>query len=373
MNNYNTVYVGMDVHKESFSLCCFTLDMEQPKYVQKISSDYRMILKYLDKMRTIFGEDSHFVCGYEAGCLGYTLYHQLNDCGVECVILAPTTMLVETRRKRVKTDSRDTMQIAKCLAYHTYSPVHIPTEKDNQVKEYIRMRDDHKLSLKRIKLQILSFCLRHGWNYTGGGNWTEAHLNWLRQLELEEIYRETLTEYIITYEQLTSKIKRYDERIEELSGENEYKEGVKKLSCFMGIKTHSALSIMVEVGDFKRFSNAQKFASYIGLTPGEDSSGDDITHLGITKAGNSHVRRLLIEASQCYSRGAIGRKSKTMEQRQRGNAPEVIAYADRANERLRRKYYKMVLKNSKKVNVAKAAIARELACFIWGMMTENIS
>ena len=141
----------------------------------------------------------------------------------------------------------------------------------------------------------------------------------------------------------------------------------------MGIKTHSALSIMVEVGDFKRFSNAQKFASYIGLTPGEDSSGDDITHLGITKAGNSHVRRLLIEASQCYSRGAIGRKSKTMELRQRGNAPEVIAYADRANERLRRKYYKMVLKNSKKVNVAKAAIARELACFIWGMMTENIS
>ena len=125
MNNYNTVYVGMDVHKESFSLCCFTLDMEQPKYVQKVSSDYRMILKYLEKMRTIFGENSRFICGYEAGCLGYTHYHQLNNCGIECIILAPTTMLVETRRKRVKTDSRDTMQIAKCLAYHTYSPVHI--------------------------------------------------------------------------------------------------------------------------------------------------------------------------------------------------------------------------------------------------------
>ena len=107
--------------------------------------------------------------------------------------------------------------------------------------------------------------------------------------------------------------------------------------------------------------------------PGEDSSGDDKARLGITKAGNRHVRQLLIESSQSYSRGQIGYKSKVLKARQTGNTPKVIAYADKANERLRRKFYKMVLGKSKKHNVAKTAVARELACFMWGMMTDNIA
>ena len=131
-------------------------------------------------------------------------------------------------------------------------------------------------------------------------------------------------------------------------------------------------AVLTEVGDFKRFASAQHFASYIGLTPGEDSSGDDQHRLGITKAGNRHVRSLLVEAAQSYSRGQIGFKSKALKARQDGNPPEVIAYADKANERLRRKYYRMVLKNNKKTNVAKTAVARELACFMWGMITGNV-
>lgn len=130
---------------------------------------------------------------------------------------------------------------------------------------------------------------------------------------------------------------------------------------------------LVEVGDFQRFASAQNFASYLGLVPSEDSSGDGQTRLGITKAGNRHVRMLLTEASQCYARGQIGFKSKELKSRQAGNSPQVIAYADKANERLRRRYYKMVLEKSKKHNVAKTAIARELACFMWGMMTEHIA
>lgn len=144
---------------------------------------------------------------------------------------------------------------------------------------------------------------------------------------------------------------------------------MKKLSCFLGIQTQTALSSIVEVGDFKRFSSAEKFASYLGLVPGEDSSGDSQTKLGITKAGNTHVRRLLAEAAQCYGRGQISHKSKVLKARQQGNPSEVIAYADKANKRLRRKYYKMVLSQGRKANVAKTAVARELACFIWGMMT----
>ena len=131
----------------------------------------------------------------------------------------------------------------------------------------------------------------------------------------------------------------------------------------------TALSVITEVGDFKRFANAQCFASYLGLTPGENSSGPDRNRLGITKAGNRYIRMLLMEAAQCYSHGRIGYRSKVLKKRQEGNSPAVIAYADKANERLRRRYYYLTLHKNKRCNVAKTAVARELACFIWGMMT----
>jgi transposase len=122
---------------------------------------------------------------------------------------------------------------------------------------------------------------------------------------------------------------------------------------------------------YQRFAKPENFASYLGLTPGEDSSGDDRNRLRITKAGNTHVRRLLIETSQSFCKGQIGHKSKALKERQSGNSPEALAYADKANERLRRKYYRLTLHNGKKANVAKTAVARELACFIWGMMNEQ--
>jgi transposase len=141
----------------------------------------------------------------------------------------------------------------------------------------------------------------------------------------------------------------------------------------IGVKTQTALSVVVEVGDFQRFANAQKFAAFIGLVPGEDSSGEKHSRGSITKAGNSHVRRLLVESAQSYTRGAVGYKSKELKRRQSGNTTEVIAYADKANERLRRKFYRMILKNGSKRNIAATALARELACFIWGLMTDNIA
>ena len=372
MNN-TTVYVGMDVHKESFTLCAYTLEKEKGSYSRRTPADYKEVLKYLEFLRTVYGNDTIFVCGYEAGCLGYTLYHQLSDHHVDCVILAPTTMLEQRGKKRIKTDKRDAEIIGKCLAQHNYSPVHVPTASDEEVKEFLRMRDDHKLALKKVKQQILAFCLRHNYRFDGNSHWTAAHINWLKSLTPEALYKEILDEYLLTYTTLSDKLERLDKRIEELAAKNEYKEAVRKLCCFIGVKTHTALSVIVEVGDFKRFASAEKFASYIGLVPGEESSGDGQTRLGITKAGNRHVRMLLTEASQCYSRGQIGYKSKALKTRQDGNTPQVIAYADKANERLRRRYYKMVLSKCKKHNVAKTAIARELACFMWGMMTDNIA
>lgn len=169
------------------------------------------------------------------------------------------------------------------------------------------------------------------------------------------------------------KIDRLDRRIGELAAREEYCEKTKQLSCFLGIKTHTALAVVVETGDFKRFPSAEKYACYLGLVPGENSSGPSQTRLGITKVGNSHVRRLLVEAAQNYSRGQVGYKSRELKARQSGNTPESIAYADKANERLRKKYYRLMLSHGKSGNVAKTAVARELSCFIWGMMSGKMS
>ena len=258
--NYSTIYVGMDVHEASFSLCCYTNEKEEAEYPQKVQDLYSKVLNYIEAMRFHYGDDALFICGYEAGCLGFTLYHQLTAHGVKCIILAPTTMPQPKGKKKIKTDKRDARNIARCLAHHEYSPVHVPTAQDEQTKEYIRMRDDHKLALKKVKQQILAFCLRHNYRFEGtGSNWTQAHLRWLRALHPEGLYQETLKEYLLTYDQLVDKLERLDKRIEELASGEAYKEDVAKLSCFIGVKTITALAVLTEVGDFKRFASAQSF------------------------------------------------------------------------------------------------------------------
>jgi len=367
------VYIGMDVHKENYTLCCYSYDEDKLGYQQKIEPDYKMVMKYIEKIRKNYPSEVEIECGYEAGCIGYTLYRQLTEHGVKCVILAPTTMAI-TNKGRIKTDKRDAGNIARCLAFHTYSEVRVPTAEDEAVKDYIRMRDDQKKALKIIKQQILAFVLRHGYRYEGGKNyWTGKHVKWLKSLDLGGTLQESLQEYLVTYDYLADKVERLDKKIEEIADDEKYREQVKKLICLIGVKPLTALSVIVEIGDFVRFASAEQLAAFLGLVPGEDSSGEKQNRGSITKAGNSHVRRLLVESAQSYTRGAIGYKSNDLKIRQSGNSPQVIAYADKANERLRRKFYRMTLKNGAKRNVAATAIARELACFMWGLMTDHIA
>ena len=371
---YRILKIGMDVHSTNYTLCAMepVIGEEDRIYATiKVTPDYKNILMFIENLKLKLGLDNQYdiQCGYEAGCLGYSLYNQLTAAGVKCVILAPTTMLTQ-QGTRIKTDARDARMIAQCLSYGGYHAVYIPTEEDAAVKEYLRMRDDHKLALKKVKQQINAFCLRHGCHYEGT-KWTLAHLKWLQKLDLEGLYRETLEEYMVSYEEQTAKIERFDKRIEEIAAQEKYQEKVKRLGCFLGIKTHTALSLIVETGDFTRFGKGNRYAAYLGLAPGEHSSSDSVNRLGITKAGNSHLRLLLVEAAGSICKGAVGHKSKALRARQNGNTAEVIAYADKANTRLRSKYYKMI-RHGKKRNVAVAAVARELACFVWGMMTDNI-
>lgn len=367
--------IGMDVHSTNYTLCAMepVIGAEDRIFANiKVTPDYKNILMFIENLKQKLGlNDTYDIeCGYEAGCLGYSLYNELTAAGVKCVILAPTTMLTQ-QGQRIKTDARDAVMIAQCLSYGGYHPVYIPTEEDDSVKEYLRMRDDMKLALKKVKQQINAFCLRHGYHYDKT-KWTIAHLKWLKQLDLSALYRETLDEYMAAYDEQTAKIERFDKRIEELASQERYQKKVEKLGCFLGIKTHTALSLIVETGDFERFAKGNVYAAYLGLAPGERSSSENINRLGITKAGNRHLRQLLIEAAGGICKGAVGHKSKDLRQRQNGNTADVIAYADKANTRLRSRYYKFI-RHGKKRNVAVAAIARELACFIWGMMTDHIS
>ena len=367
--------IGMDVHSTNYTLCAMepTIGAEDRVFGSiQVAPDYREVIAFIESLKRKLGLDhgDSIECGYEAGCLGYTLYHQLTGAGIKCVILAPSTMLTQ-QGKRIKTDKRDAYLIAQCLCYGGYHPVYIPTGTDDAVKEYLRMRDDHKLALKKLKQQINAFTLRHGYQYVGT-KWTIKHITWLKNLELDPMYRETLNEYMASYEEQEAKIERFDKRIKEIAAETRYKEDAEKLGCFLGIRTHTALSLIVETGDFKRFAKGNIYAAFLGLVPGEHSSSTNVNRLGISKAGNTHLRRLLIEAAGGICKGAIGHKSKELRSRQSGQSAEVIAYADKANTRLRSKYYRMI-RHGKKRNVAVTAVARELACFVWGMMTGNTS
>ena len=363
-------YVGMDVHTTNYTLCCYGIENDTIFATVQVAPHYDNIVKYLKKVKENSGYES-FLCGYEAGCLGYSLYHQLKSAGINCVILAPTSM-PRISKNEIKTDKRDAAKIAKCLAYNTYSPVYVPDDEDNAVKEYIRLRDSQKDALKRIKQQINAFCTRYGKAFEGKSKWTRAHICWLEKLEFDDgILQETFKEYLMLYSQAVSKLKVFDERIAKLADKERYADNVKKLRCLIGVETHTAMAIISETGDFKRFKSARQYAAYLGLVPGETSSGNMRCRTGITKAGNTHIRILLTESAQCYSRGSHGIKTKALAEKQSGNSSEVISYADKANERLRRKFRK-ILTTSKR-NIAVTAVARELSCFIWGLMTDNIA
>ena len=368
------IKIGMDVHSTNYTLCAMepTIGAEDRVFGElQVAPDYKEVIAFINTLQLKLGlnDDYSIECGYEAGCLGYTLYHQLTNAGIKCVILAPTTMLTQ-QGQRIKTDKRDARLIAQCLCYGGYHPVYIPTGEDDSVKEYLRMRDDHKLALKKLKQQINAYVLRHGHQYTGT-KWTIKHVTWLKKLELDPMYRETLDEYMVSYEEQEAKIERYDQRIEEIAAEARYQENAKKLGCLLGIRTHTALSLIVETGDFKRFTKGNTYAAFLGLAPGEHSSSTTVNRLGISKAGNAHLRCLLIEAAKASVKELLV-ISQELRARQIGQSAEVIAYADKANTRLRSKYYRMI-RHGKEKNVAVAAVARELACFIWGMMSGNIS
>ena len=370
------VYIGMDVHTSNYTLC--SLDpgygVKKDNYfaeVQFTNNFVTNVVNYVSNLKKKL-KDCEFVCGYEAGCLGYSTYKDLTKAGIKCVIMAPSTMAVQKGGKKVKNDRRDARVIAQCLAYQTYKEVYVLSEHDEAVRGYLRMRDSHKKELKRIKQQIIAFCTGHGLFSPTKSNWTVAHLKWLKGLKFNDpVEQEIINEYLSSYTYLCDKIKAMDVRIEVLASEKQYCENVKKLRCIKGIETNVALTLLAEIGDFNRFSKPTDFAAYLGLIPGEQSSGDKVRGTGITKAGNSTLRQKLTEAAKGYWRGRIGIKSATFKKLEKELPKEVTEYALKANTRLQRKFFNMTHVKGKNMNVAASACAREMACFVWGLITNH--
>lgn len=371
------VYIGMDVHTSNYTLC--SLDpgygVKKDNYfaeVQFTNNFVTNVVNYVSNLKKKKLKDCEFVCGYEAGCLGYSTYKDLTKAGIKCVIMAPSTMAVQKGGKKVKNDRRDARVIAQCLAYQTYKEVYVLSEHDEAVRGYLRMRDSHKKELKRIKQQIIAFCTGHGLFSPTKSNWTVAHLKWLKGLKFNDtVEQEIINEYLSSYTYLCDKIKAMDVRIEVLASEKQYCENVKKLRCIKGIETNVALTLLAEIGDFNRFSKPTDFAAYLGLIPGEQSSGDKVRGTGITKAGNSTLRQKLTEAAKGYWRGRIGMKSATFKKFEKELPKEVTEYALKANTRLQRKFFNMTHVKGKNMNVAASACAREMACFVWGLITNH--
>lgn len=367
------IYIGMDVHKNTYSLCGIHSSTGEIVAQTKCGADIKNILKFIESAKERAGEDNEIevIAGYEAGCLGFSLYHELAYHDVQCIILAPSTMHGSVKSRKVKNDRMDAFNIATNLMHGSYKAVHVPTEHDNEIKEFIGLREDVLISRKRIKQQISALALRHGFKYEGKSNWTIAHIRWLETINLPEIIRETLNEYLKVYEYLNERIEKYDERIEEFSHEDAYEEPVAKISCFKGIDTLSAMKIHISVSDFQRFPTAKAFMANLGMLPGENSSADKHCNTPITKMGNAMVRKTLVECTQALVKGTTGKKSKAVKKRQKGQDDAIIAYADRAVERLQKRFRRMILRG-KPYNVAIVAVARELAGFIWGMETGRI-
>lgn len=366
------IYIGMDVHKNSYSLCAIYGKTGEILGETKIGPDIKLIEKFINNAKKKINEDVDVLTGYEAGCLGYSLYWQLKEKGIACDILAPTTMQRSVKNKVIKNDRRDAQMIATNLANGSYKAVYVPQDHDVEIKEYIRMMNDFKDESKKVKQHINAFVLRLGYRYEGKSRWIPAHIKWLRELKLDSMYKEILDEYLSQLELLTEKIERFQHKLEELSQEDSYKEKIGELRCFKGIDTTAAMTLHVEVSDFNRFPNAKAFASFCGLTPSEDSSGDKNKRLSITKQGNSLVRTTLVESAQVMVRGVVGKKGKRVKSKQIGQDVKVIDYADKAVERLQRKYHRMILRGVNR-NIAITAIARELACFVWGVETGHIA
>lgn len=369
------ITIGVDVHKATNSVCAFEANNHKYEVLFEtvLPTGVDPMVKFLEKFKKLEGlTEENLLIGYEAGPTGNGLCRGLRSRGYRCCVVAPSTM-AKAPGDRVKTDRLDARKLAKALAFDAVKIVYVTDYEDECVRDLCMCRQAEGKNLAKAKTRLMSFLLKHGVTYSEGEYWTRKFERWLASIKFDNPKLQLVFErYYQDVYHLMEVCDQLDEEIEKVADEPRYQENVDKLVCFPGIKTYIALSFLCEIGDFHRFPTAKRFASFMGLVPGQDSSGQRTMYTHITKNGNSHLRKLLTEATKAIVRTNPFKKSKRILARQRGQSPNIIAYADRAKHRI-----KTVMKNitsrNKHTNIATTAGARELANFIWGMMTGRIN
>jgi transposase len=360
MGNNSTV-VGMDVHKETVTIAVLRAGQEKPDPSITFENQSSIIEK---KVRDLERRHGVLEFVYEAGPSGFALYRQMIKLGQQCAIIAPAWMPMKPG-DRVKTDRKDAEKLAWYWRMGDLKEVRIPTPEEEAVRDLLRVREDVLANQLRARHRLLKFLMRQGRVYQEGKHWTHAHREWVRQQKFElECLTKTFEANFRNLYEVDIHLVDLDLEVERLSQEDGYRTAVGYLKCLKGVNTLTAMTLLAESGDFSRFKNARSYMRYTGMVSWEDSSGDRVYRGGIVKSGNAHLRRVLVQGAWTYRLKSLG--SPVLAKRRKGLPPEVVRLARKADERLHRKFQRMVSRN-KRSQVAVVAIARELAGFVWAV------
>jgi transposase len=365
MSSSVNFWVGLDVHKDSITAAVFRSRDPEPLHVDRLPYDLRKIRRYFQRLQA---GGTVRVC-YEASGAGYVLQRSLTDWGLECHLAAPSLIPRRPGEHR-KTDRRDAIKIARDFRDDRLVLIHVPTEHDERVRDLVRCRETFQREIIKSRHYILKFMRRRGFVYREGEHWTLRHLSWIRHVlapgTLAEEDHVVLSEYLALLEYKLQRRDDLDHRIQALALTPRYKPVVDRLCCFRGFKTHAAMVIATELGDVRRFENPRQLMAYVGLVPSEHSSGERRRLGGITKAGNTRVRHILIQSAWHYRRRpSVG---APLRRRQLGQDPDVIRHAWKCQHRLYTLFHRLAVKKPKQVAVT--AVAREMVGFLWAVLRD---
>ena len=348
--------VGLDVHARSVAAAA--IDGVTGELVQaRLTPSHDQIRSWIGQL------PGPVAVTYEAGPTGFGLYRALTAAGVRCVVAAPSK-LQRPSGDRVKTDARDAVHLARLLRMGEITAVTVPSVEQEAARDLVRAREDCRGDLMRARHRLSKLLLRQGITYSGGQAWTGAHDAWLRRQRFDN--PATMMAFESDYDTVLSvsaRRARLDAAIAELAADSEFTALVRRLSCLRGVSTLTAFALAVEIGDWTRFTG-NSIASFVGLVPSEYSSGASRVQGSITKTGNTHARRLLVEAA--WHHRARYSPGKTLRERWELAPPAARARGDAGNRRLHERWIRFNLRRKRAV-IANVAIARELAGWCWSL------
>jgi len=365
MTQSNILFIGMDVHKESIVISLADDDRSEVRRYGTIggtSDDFKKTLRKL----VATGKELFFC--YEAGPTGYELYRFIVSQGHQCIVVAPS-LIPKKPGDKIKTDKRDADNLTRLLRSGDLTAVYVPSAEDEAMRDLSRAREDAVAVLKQAKQRLKSFLLRYNIRFDGSANWSEKHLHWLAESvnmpypEQKIVYQE----YLNSVTEANARVKRFDKEILFHTKQWRLYPIVESLMALRGVRMVVAVTIIAELGDLTRFTNPKQLMCFLGLTPSEHSSGDKKKKGAITKTGNQHARRVLVEAGWAYRFHA--KVSKEIQKRQDGTPLKVRDIAWKAQLRLTKRF-RMMANNGKPRNVIVVAMAREVVAFMWAIAQE---